>query len=302
MIYKITDENAGLRIDICISVLNPEITRSYAKILIEDGSILVNNKETRPSYKVRINDEIEINIKRPKLTKAVPTQMDLNIVYEDNDIIIIDKPKGMVVHPGNGNFDNTMVNGLLYSHKDNLSSINGVIRPGIVHRIDKDTSGILVVAKNDKAHKFLSDQFKEHSIVREYIALVKGNIKEDKLDIDLPIGRHPKDRVKMAVTQKNSKRAVTHIEVLNRYEKNNCTLVLARLETGRTHQIRVHMAHKNHPLIGDQLYGKEDKKFKINGQLLHAKKLGFIHPSTGKYVEFESELPKEFQSILDKLN
>ncbi len=302
MKYIINEENIGLRIDACVSMLDNSITRSYAKILLEDESIIVNGSIVKPSYKVKLNDEIDINIKNPKFSEAIAQKIEIEIVYEDEDIIIVNKPRGMVVHPGNGNYDKTLVNGLLYSHKDNLSQINGVIRPGIVHRIDKNTSGILVVAKNDKAHKNLSEQFKEHTINREYVALVKGIVKEDRIDIDLPIGRNPKDRIKMAVTLKNSKRAVTHITVLNRYMKDKCTLVRAKLETGRTHQIRVHMAHMHHPLIGDNIYGKEDKKFKIEGQLLHAKKLGFIHPTTGKYVEFESDIPKEFQEILNKLS
>ena len=205
------------------------------------------------------------------------------------------------MHPANGNYTGTMVNSLMHSHKDKLSSINGVIRPGIVHRIDKDTSGILVVAKNDNAHKMLSEQFKVHSITRKYIALVKGIIKEDDMVINLPIGRNPKDRKKMAVTYKNSKEAITHIKVLKRYYNSNLTLVEATLETGRTHQIRVHMAYKNHPLLGDEIYGKKDSTYKVQGQMLHAKVLGFIHPTTGKYIEFESELPEEFKEILVKL-
>ena len=207
----------------------------------------------------------------------------------------------MVVHPANGNYTGTMVNSLMYSHKDNLSSINGVIRPGIVHRIDKDTSGILVVAKNDNAHKKLSEQFKVHSINRVYVALVKGIIKEDDIDIDLPIGRNPKDRKKMAVKYKNSKNARTHIHVLRRFYASNVTLIEARLETGRTHQIRVHMAYMNHPLVGDEIYGKKDSKFKVEGQMLHAKVLGFIHPSKNEYVEFNSDLPDEFKQVLEKL-
>ena len=207
----------------------------------------------------------------------------------------------MVVHPANGNYTGTMVNSLMESHKDKLSSINGVVRPGIVHRIDKDTSGILVVAKNDNAHKILSDQFKVHSITRKYVALVKGIIKEDEMTINLPIGRNHKDRKKMAVTYKNSKEAITHIRVLKRYYNSNLTLVEAVLETGRTHQIRVHMSYKNHPLLGDDVYGKKDNTYKIQGQMLHAKVLGFVHPTTGKYIEFESDLPDEFKELLVKL-
>ena len=222
-------------------------------------------------------------------------------MYEDDDILIVDKEKGMVVHPASGNYSGTMVNSLMYSHKDKLSSINGTIRPGIVHRIDKDTSGILVVAKNDNAHKKLSEQFKVHSITRKYIALVKGIIKEDTMDIDYPIGRSSKDRKKMAVTYKNSKEAKTHIKVLKRFYNSNVTLVEATLETGRTHQIRVHMAYVGHPLVGDEVYGKKDPRFKIEGQMLHAKTLGFIHPTKNRYIEFESDLPKYYLEILKKL-
>ena len=238
---------------------------------------------------------------KKKPENIVAEDIPLDIVYEDDDIIIVNKPKGMVVHPANGNYTGTMVNSLMNSHKDNLSSINGVIRPGIVHRIDKDTSGILVVAKNDNAHKKLSEQFKVHSIKRKYIALVKGIIKEDKLTIDRPIGRSIKDRKKMAVTEKNSRRAITHISVLKRFYSSNVTLIEAELETGRTHQIRVHMAYLHHPLVGDEVYGKKDSKFKVNGQMLHAKYLGFIHPTSGKFVEFDSPLPEYFSSILMSL-
>ena len=231
----------------------------------------------------------------------VAEDIPLDIVYEDEDIIIINKAKGMVVHPANGNYTGTVVNSLMHSHEGRLSSINGVVRPGIVHRIDKDTSGIIVVAKNDNAHKKLSDQFKVHSISRKYVALVKGIIKEDELTIDKPIGRSTKDRKKMAVTDKNSRNAVTHISVLRRFYTSNVTLVEARLETGRTHQIRVHMASLHHPLIGDEVYGKKDPKFKVEGQMLHAKSLGFIHPTTNEFVEFDSELPDYFKKILTSL-
>ena len=301
MIYTVEKENENKRIDMYISIVDNDITRSYANSLVKDEKIMVNKKKIKPSYKVKEGDIVEIEEIEPKVTEAIPQDIKLDIVYEDDDIIIINKPKGMVVHPGNGNFEGTIVNALLYTHKDNLSTINGVIRPGIVHRIDKDTTGLIVVAKTDKAHKCLSEQFKEHTNKRKYIALVKGIIKKDDLDIDLPIGRNPKDRVKMAVTLKNSKRAVTHIHVLERYYVDNMTLIEAVLETGRTHQIRVHMSHINHPLVGDEVYGKKDKRFKTDGQVLHAKLLGFIHPTTGKYVEFDSELPEYFKEILKKL-
>ncbi len=250
---------------------------------------------------MKLNDLVSVDIVEKQAENIVPEDIPLNIVFEDDDIIIINKEKGMVVHPANGNYTGTIVNSLMNSHKDNLSSINGVIRPGIVHRIDKDTSGIIVVAKNDNAHKKLSEQFKVHSIERKYIALVKGIVKEDTITIDKPIGRSTKDRKKMAITDKNSRNAVTHITVLKRFYSSNVTLVEARLETGRTHQIRVHMASLHHPLVGDEVYGKKDSKFKVNGQMLHAKYLGFIHPTTNKFVEFDSELPEYFKEILTKL-
>lgn len=301
MNYIVSKEDSKKRLDMYILENLENITRSYIKNLIDSGNIRVNEKIQKSGYALKEGDSIDVKIPEEKQSDIKPENIKLDIVYEDDDIIIVNKEKGMVVHPANGNYSGTMVNSLMYSHKTNLSSINGVIRPGIVHRIDKDTSGILVVAKNDNAHKELSKQFKDHSINRKYIALVKGIIKEDNLDIDLPIGRSNKDRKKMAVTDKNSKRAVTHISVLKRYYNSNVTLIEASLETGRTHQIRVHMAYYGHPLVGDEIYGKKDSKFKVNGQMLHAKVLGFIHPSTKKYVEFESSLPDEFEHILDVL-
>ena len=279
----------------------PDITRSYIKILIDEGYITVNNKKVKSGYSLKNGDIIEVTIKEESISDIKPENIPLNIIYEDDDIIIVNKQKGMVVHPANGNYTGTLVNSLMYSHKDKLSGINGDIRPGIVHRIDKDTSGILVVAKNDNAHKKLSDVFKVHDIKREYVALVKGIVKEDKFTIDLPIGRSIKDRKKMAVTNKNCRNAITHIEVLKRYYNSNVTLVKATLETGRTHQIRVHMSYIHHPLVGDEVYGKKDSKFKVSGQMLHAKFLGFNHPITEKYMEFDSNLPEEFTNILTSL-
>ncbi len=301
MILEIKESDIGKRLDIFVNENVENITRSYIKRLIENGNILVNNLEKKSGYLIRKNDVISVDIPEDITSNIIAENIKLDIIYEDEDVIVINKPKGMVVHPANGNYTGTMVNSLMYSHKENLSSINGVIRPGIVHRIDKDTSGILVVAKNDNAHKNLSDQFKVHSITRKYIALVKGIVKEDKIDIDLPIGRNEKDRKKMAVTYKNSKEAKTHILVLKRYYNSNVTLVEATLETGRTHQIRVHMAYNNHPLVGDEVYGKKDTKFKVQGQMLHAKVLGFVHPVSNEYMEFESDLPNEFRELLEKL-
>ena len=301
MEFIIDSENAKKRLDIYLSENIKDRTRSYIKTLIVSGNVLVNGKKEKSGYKLKNKDKIVVTIPKDELLDIKEENIPLNIIYEDDDIIIINKEKGMVVHPANGNYTGTVVNSLMYSHKNNLSSINGIVRPGIVHRIDKDTSGIIVVAKNDNAHKKLSSQFKEHSITRKYIAIVKGIGKKDTMDIDLPIGRSEKDRKKMAVTNKNSKNAVTHIKVLKRFYNSNLTLVEATLETGRTHQIRVHMAYMGYPLLGDSVYGKKDSKFKINGQVLHAKTLGFIHPTTNKYVEFDSNLPKYFEDLIEIL-
>ena len=301
MELKVLNVDVGKRLDNFIVQNVDNLTRSYIKNLIDDELVTVNGKKEKAGYSLKENDIINIQIPEDKEANIKAEDIKLNIMYEDDDILIVDKEKGMVVHPANGNYSGTMVNSLMYSHKDKLSSINGTIRPGIVHRIDKDTSGILVVAKNDNAHKKLSEQFKVHSITRKYIALVKGIIKEDTMDIDYPIGRSSKDRKKMAVTYKNSKEAKTHIKVLKRFYNSNVTLVEATLETGRTHQIRVHMAYVGHPLVGDEVYGKKDPRFKIEGQMLHAKTLGFIHPTKNSYIEFESNLPEYYLEILKKL-
>ena len=302
MEFIVSNEDNKKRLDIFLTENLEDVTRSYIKILLENGNILVNEKVPSKSGQVlKENDIIRVTLPEIESSEIVAENIPLKIVYEDNDIIIVDKEKGMVVHPANGNYTGTLVNALMYHCKDNLSSINGVIRPGIVHRIDKDTSGILVIAKNDNAHKKLSEQFKVHSIKRKYIALVKGIVKEDEFTINLPIGRSSKDRKKMAVTTKNSRNAITNIKVLKRYYNSNLSLVEATLETGRTHQIRVHMAYKGYPLLGDEVYGKKDSKFKIEGQMLHAKLLGFTHPTTGKYMEFESELPEDFKKLIELL-
>ena len=301
MELKVLNVDVGKRLDNFIVQNVDNLTRSYIKNLIDDELVTVNGKKQKAGYSLKENDIINIQIPEDKEANIKAEDIKLNIMYEDDDILIVDKEKGMVVHPANGNYSGTMVNSLMYSHKDKLSSINGTIRPGIVHRIDKDTSGILVVAKNDNAHKKLSEQFKVHSITRKYIALVKGIIKEDTMDIDYPIGRSSKDRKKMAVTYKNSKEAKTHIKVLKRFYNSNVTLVEATLETGRTHQIRVHMAYVGHPLVGDEVYGKKDPRFKIEGQMLHAKTLGFIHPTKNSYIEFESNLPEYYLEILKKI-
>lgn len=298
MFFKQEDESG--RIDSTL-VSKLDISRAMAQKLIENGKVLVNGAKVKSSYNLKVGDEVEVGELEINSSQIKPKDIKLNIIYEDGDVILIDKNKDTVVHPGNGNFEDTIVNALMFSHKDELSGINGVIRPGIVHRIDKDTTGIIVVAKNDNAHKCLAEQFKEHSITRKYIALVDGIIKKDKLRINLPIGRDEKNRIKMAVTTKNSKEAITNITVLKRYIKSGYTLVEARLETGRTHQIRVHMSYIGHPLVGDNVYGKSDNEFGVQGQLLHAKALGFVHPTTGKYMEFETNLHEDFSAVLDTL-
>lgn len=293
----VADEENGIRIDTFLSGKFEEKSRSYFQGLIEDGNILVNNKEKKSNYKVKTKDNIMVTFPEAVELQVIAEDIELNIIYEDKDLIVINKPQEMVVHPAVGNYSGTIVNGLLFHCKD-LSGINGVIRPGIVHRIDKDTSGVLVIAKNDKSHNKLSDQLKDHSMNRTYYALVEGRIKEDGGTVDKPLGRSPKDRLKMAI-QKDGKRAVTHYEVITRYE--SCTLIKCKLETGRTHQIRVHMASLSHPLLGDKVYGFKKQRYKLKGQMLHAKELGFIHPSKNIYVEFKSELPDYFKEILKKL-
>ena len=301
MEYIVNGEYAKERIDKYLSLINSDYTRSYVQALLDEKSITVNGNIVKPSYKVKENDRIIVNDTNEKDINVVAENIALDIVYEDDDVLVINKAKGMVVHPGNGNYEGTMVNALMYSHKDKLSAINGVIRPGIVHRIDKDTSGILVVAKNDKSHKILSCDFKVHNITRKYIAIVKGLIEKDNIKIDLPIGRDEASRIKMAVTKKNSKNAVTYIKVLERFKKSGYTLVEATLETGRTHQIRVHMSYIGYPLLGDEVYGKAKNEFGVEGQMLHAKVLGFTHPITKSYLEFNQEEPEEFKQVLNTL-
>ena len=302
MNYIIQEKDFNKRIDIFLTENIQSISRSYIKKLIDSDKVKVNDKKVKAGYILKPNDIIEVLDIEKEALNILPKKMNIDIIYEDNDIIVINKAKGQVVHPGNGNYTDTLVNGLLYSHSNNLSNENDDdIRPGIVHRIDKDTTGVIVVAKNDIAHRKLSDQFKEHSITRKYIAIVKGIVKEDEITIDKPIGRNPKDRLKMAVTNINSKRAVTHIKVLNRFYESKLTLIEATLETGRTHQIRVHMKSIGYPLLGDLTYGSQYKLINVDKHMLHAKKLGFIHPSTNEYVEFEVDLPNEFETILKKI-
>lgn len=272
-----------------------DISRSQIQKYIKENYITVNNQEVKSSYVLKETDEIEVNIKEEKIISATPEKMDLNIVYEDDDVIVINKPNGMVVHPGNGNYSHTLANGLMYHSK--LSDINGSFRPGIVHRIDAYTTGLLMVAKNNFAHASLAKQLEEKTVTRKYIALVWGVIKSDTGTIDAPIGRDKLDRKKMAVTDINSKKAITHFKVLERL--NNATLIELSLETGRTHQIRVHMNYIGHPVVNDPVYGKR-KLIDSTGQCLHAKVIGFNHPRTNKYLEFDSELPECFTNILNK--
>ncbi|SCJ54891.1 Ribosomal large subunit pseudouridine synthase D [uncultured Clostridium sp.] len=298
IILKITEENNRERIDKYLSTVIEGKTRSFIQGLIEDKAVTVNGKIIKSNYKLKSNDEIIIILPEPIELDVKAENIDLNIIYEDSDVIVINKPKNMVVHPAPGNYTGTLVNGLLYHCKD-LSGINGVIRPGIVHRIDKDTTGILVIAKNDESHNSLAKQFKDHSIKREYYALVEGRFSKESGTIDKPLGRNKKDRLKMDIVE-DGRRAVTHYEVLEQYDKG-VSLIKCTLETGRTHQIRVHMASIGHPLIGDQTYGYKKQKFKIEGQALHAKTLGFIHPTTGEYIEFTSDLPEYFEELIKKL-
>ncbi len=260
----------------------------------------VNGKPVTKSFSLKLGDVICVNVPEPKSLAVEAQDIPLDIVYEDNDLLVVNKPKGMVVHPAAGNYDGTLVNALLSHCKDSLSGINGVIRPGIVHRIDKDTSGLLVVAKNDAAHIGLAEQIKTHSFTREYRTVVVGNVKNDVGTIDAPIGRNPKDRKKQAVTDKNSKNAVTHYEVIKRF--NGFTYLKVRLETGRTHQIRVHMAYRGTPVAGDAVYGDPKKTYGLSGQCLHAAKLGFVHPITGEYLEFNAPLPEYFEDFLKRID
>lgn len=275
----INENNVGIRIDKFLNSYFEEKSRSYLQGLIENNNVTINNKNIKSNYKLRKNDIIEVTLPKPAMLDVTPENIKLDILYEDSEVVVVNKAKGMVVHPAAGNYTGTLVNALLY-HCTDLSSINGVVRPGIVHRIDKDTSGVLVVAKNDNSHNFLALQLKEHSMKREYIALVEGHLKEKEGTIDKPLGRNKKDRLKMGIVP-DGKRAVTHYSVIEEFK--DTTLVKCVLETGRTHQIRVHLASIGHPLIGDLVYGYKKQKYKVQGQMLHAKVLGFIHPLTKVY-------------------
>ncbi|MDY4922809.1 RluA family pseudouridine synthase [Frisingicoccus sp.] len=293
-----TDAN-NMRIDRFISERMSDTSRSYIQKLIKDELVTVDSKVVKSNYKVKEGEWVEIVLPEPVSLDIEAENIPLDILYEDSDVLLVNKPKDMVVHPSAGHITGTLVNALLYHCKDSLSSINGVMRPGIVHRIDKDTTGILIICKNDKSHNCIAEQLKVHSITRRYHALVWNNITDDTGTIDAPIGRHPVDRKKMAINHKNGKQAVTHYKVLERF--GQYTYIQCELETGRTHQIRVHMASIGHPLVGDPVYGPAKQPFKTDGQMLHAKVFGFIHPSTNDYMEFETDLPEYFQLILEKL-
>ncbi len=298
--YTVEEEANNTRIDKYLSEKQQDLTRSYLQKLIKEGNVTANTKVVKANYKVSTGDVIDFTIPELKELDVVAEDIPLDIIYEDDDVILINKGKGMVVHPAAGHYSGTLVNGLLHHCKDALSGINGVMRPGIVHRIDMDTTGVLVVCKNDKSHNSLAEQLKEHSITRKYVAIVYGHFKDEKGTVEGPIGRHPVDRKKMAINAKNGKPATTHYTVLETL-KNNFSLIECELETGRTHQIRVHMASIGHPLLGDQVYGPSKSPYKLQGQTLHARTLGFEHPSTGEYVEFEAPLPEYFQDLLRKL-
>lgn len=298
--FQITEELEDLRIDKCMSMLIDSLSRSFIQKLIKEDAVMVNGKPVKGSYKVKADDDVLFCLSKAVEPDISPENIPLDVLYEDKDVIVVNKPKGMVVHPAAGHYSGTLVNALMYHCGDELSGINGVMRPGIVHRIDRDTTGSLIVCKNDTAHKAIAEQLKEHSINRKYIAICHGVVKEDEGIIDKPIGRHPVDRKKMAVVAAdNGKNAVTHYRVLKRFEKY--TYIECVLETGRTHQIRVHMASIGHPLLGDEVYCNQKSPFKLEGQTLHAQVLGFIHPQNGEYVEISAPVPAYFSHLLDIL-
>lgn len=294
--FEITEELEDERIDKCLSVLIDSLSRSYIQKMVKEGQVTVNGQPVKGSYRLNCGDMVCFSLPEAVEPDIEPENIPLDILYEDNDVIVVNKPKGMVVHPASGHYSGTLVNALMYHCGEQLSGINGVMRPGIVHRIDMDTTGSVIVCKNDRAHQKIAAQLKEHSVTRRYHAVCLGVLKEDSGTIDRPIGRHPTDRKKMAVDVRNGKAAVTHYRVLQRFEKY--TYIECELETGRTHQIRVHMSALGHPLLGDTVYGPEKCPFKLQGQTLHAKTLGFIHPTSGKYIEVDAPLPEYFVRLL----
>ena len=298
--FIVEKEYEGNRIDSYLAKKDEDLSRVAIQRLIKEEKILVNGKKVKVSYKVQENDSVSLEEEKPKEIELKAQDIPIEILYEDNDIIVVNKPKGLVVHPGNGNPDGTLVNSLMNICKDSLSGIGGEIRPGIVHRLDKDTSGVIVVAKNDKAHINLSEQIKNHEVEKTYITLVRGIVKENEATINMPIGRNKNDRKKMAV-EKDGKVAITNFKVLERFPKDNCTLLEVKIETGRTHQIRVHLSHIGYPVIGDTTYSNGKNKWGVIGQCLHAKSLKFKHPTTGKEMNIEAELPEYFKEILKQL-
>ena len=299
--FTVTDEYDGMRIDKLISELIDSLSRTYIKKLIDDKKVKCNDKPVKASFHVTEGDEIVMEIPPVEIPEILPQDIPLDIIYEDNDVVVVNKPKDMVVHPAAGHYKDTLVNAIMYHCKDNLSGINGVMRPGIVHRIDKDTTGSVIVCKNDNSHKEIAAQLKDHSINRVYHAICYGILKDDEGDITAPIGRSPQDRKKMAIVP-GGKYASTHYKVLKRFEEDGYTYIQCKLQTGRTHQIRVHMASIGHPLLGDEVYASgRHSKFKTNGQCLHAKTLGFVHPVTKEYIETDAPLPEYFSHLLDIL-
>lgn len=300
--YEVTEEEDGLRLDQYIAGRCMDLSRSYIQKLIKESRVTINkNIQTKTKTAVQESDIVNVSLPDPKELEIKPQDIPLDILYEDNDVLVVNKPKGMVVHPAPGHYEDTLVNAVLYHCRDNLSGINGVLRPGIVHRIDKDTTGALIVCKNDKAHQKIADQLRAHTITRSYRAIVYNNFSEDEGMINAPIGRHPTNRKKRMVTEKNSKEAITHYKVLD-HLNHKFNYIECRLETGRTHQIRVHMSHIGHPLLGDEVYGPANSKFKnLQGQTLHAATIGFIHPTTEEYMEFSAPLPDYFEKLLKTL-
>ena len=298
--FIVSVEDEGKRIDAYLASRNEELSRVAIQRLIDDEKILVNKKKTKASYKVQDGDLITLEEEQPKEVSLKAQEIPIEIIYEDKDIIVVNKPKGMVVHPANGNPDGTLVNAIMAICKDSLSGIGGELRPGIVHRLDKDTSGVLIVAKNDKAHINMSEQIKEHEVEKTYIALVRGIVKENEASINMPIGRSEKDRKKMAV-KKNGKNAITHFKVLERFPKHNCTLLEIKIETGRTHQIRVHLSHIGYPVIGDEVYSSGKNEWNVKGQCLHAKSLKFKHPITNKEMFLEAKIPDYLKNIIEDM-
>lgn len=297
--FEITENEDGERIDKCLAALTDSLSRSYIQRLIKDEAVRVNGSPVKGSYRVKQEDQLEFELPEAVEPDIEPEDIPLDILYEDKDVIVVNKPKGMVVHPAAGHYSGTLVNALMFHCGKELSGINGCMRPGIVHRIDMDTTGSVIACKNDMAHNCIAEQLKEHSLTRRYVAICHGVLREDKGTIDRPIGRHPTERKKMAVNERNGKRAVTHYKVLQRFR--DYTYIECRLETGRTHQIRVHMASIGHPLLGDDVYSNRKSPYKLQGQTLHAKILGFRHPSTGEYIETEAPLPEYFEHLLKVL-